>query len=81
EDIHKGTLEVLQKTGVTFEHKGALEIFRKNGCKVQDHNNRVMFPPELVEECINTTPSSYLAKGRDRKHDIILGGNIIHFSS
>jgi trimethylamine--corrinoid protein Co-methyltransferase len=81
DDIHKGTLEVLQKTGVTFEHKGALEIFRKNGCKVQDHNNRVMFPPELVEECINTTPSSYLAKGRDRKHDFILGGNTIHFSS
>jgi trimethylamine--corrinoid protein Co-methyltransferase len=79
--IHKGTLEVLNKTGVTFEHKGALDIFRKNGCKVQDYNNRVTFPPELVEECINTTPSSYYAKGRDRKHDITLGENMIHFSS
>ncbi len=79
EAIHRGTLDVLEETGVRFESQRALRMFKKNECIVDFENNRVRFPSYLVEECIRRTPSSFLVKARDLKNNLRFGGNTLYF--
>ena len=79
ETIHRGTLDVLQRTGLRIEHKKALKLLEKNGCKVDYDDNRVRFPPELVEESLRKCPSSFRMKARNPKHDVIAGGDVVTF--
>jgi len=80
EEIHKGTLDVLENTGLRIEHQEALKLFEKNGCKVDISNNRVKIPPGLAEECLRKCPSSFRIKARDSKNDMIVGGNSLYVS-
>jgi len=77
EAIHRGTLDVLERTGLRIEHKRALKLLEKNGCKVDYNNNRVRFPPGLVEESLRKCPSSFHLKARNSKNDLVAGGNIL----
>ncbi|MFB0559737.1 MAG: trimethylamine methyltransferase family protein [Candidatus Lokiarchaeia archaeon] len=79
ERIHWGSLEVLEKTGVKFEHDGALKIFEEAGCNVDHKEQRVRFPPYLVEECLRKCPSSFTVKARESKNDLRLGGRTLYF--
>jgi len=79
EAIHRGTLDVLERTGLRIEHKRALKLLEKNGCYVDYDNNRVRFPPGLVEESLRKCPSSFRMKARNPKHDVIVGGDIVTF--
>ena len=77
--IHKGSLEVLQNTGVRFESKRALKLFEENGCQVDHGQNLVKFPQGLVEECLRKAPSSFKIKGRGSGQGLNFGGNVSHF--
>jgi len=79
EAIHRGTLDVLRRTGIRFESEKALKLFEKNGCLVDYDNNRVRFPEGLVEECLRKCPSSYHVKARESNNDMIWGGNTTYF--
>lgn len=79
EAIHKGTLDVLWETGVTFDSEKALNLFEQNGCKVDFEARRVRFPPGLVEDCVRKAPSSFRLKARNPENDIVVGGNTTHF--
>ncbi|MDD5658509.1 MAG: trimethylamine methyltransferase family protein [Actinomycetota bacterium] len=72
--IHKGTLEVLQNTGVRFENKKALKLFKENDCEVDMEKKLVKFPPDLVEESLKKCPSSFHIKGRSEQ-EVTFGGN------
>jgi len=78
--IHRGTLEVLWKTGIRLEHDRALDILARNGCKVDRGSSRVHFPPGLVEESLRQCPSTFHARARDHRNDLMLGGNTAYFS-
>jgi trimethylamine--corrinoid protein Co-methyltransferase len=80
EAIHRGSLDVLEHTGVRFESEKALKLFEKNDCKVDYEERRVRFPPGLVEECLRKCPSSFHLKGRIPESDINLGGNTTYFA-
>ena len=75
EEIHQGTMEVLEKTGVVFKHKKALEILSKDGCKVDHPSERVRFPRELVEECLRINPSRFTLERRGEGNDVTIGGD------
>jgi len=79
EAIHRGALDVLETTGVTMEHDRALKLFADNDCKVDFEARRVQIPPWLAEECLRKCPSSYIVKARDRKCDLMIGGNTFYF--
>ena len=79
ESIHQGTLEVLERTGLRIEYQRALKLLEKNGCRVDHDNNRVRFPPALVEESLRKCPSSFRIKARDPDKDLVLGGNTVYF--
>ncbi len=79
EAIHRGSLEVLGTTGIRFESERALELFKNHGCKVDFHQNRVRFPPGLVEECLRLCPSNFRLRARNRENDLFIGGNTTYF--
>ena len=81
EDIHRGALEVLWITGFRMEHERALKLMEKNDCKVDYKEMRVRIPPALVEECLRRTPSIFPVRARDSKNDVMIGGNVLCFTS
>ncbi|MGD0876589.1 MAG: trimethylamine methyltransferase family protein [Anaerolineales bacterium] len=80
EAIHRGSLEILESTGIRFESEKALEYLSKKGCKVDFSQHRVRFPSGLVEECVCQAPSCFRLKGRTPDKDVNLGGNTLYFS-
>jgi len=81
EAIHRGSLDVLEHTGVRFESKRALKLFEKNGCNVDHETRRVRIPPGLVEECLRLCPSTFHLKGRTPKYDLSIGGRTLHWAA
>jgi len=79
EAIHRGTLDILQETGVLVYNERALKIFEKAGCNVNFETKRVKFSPSLVEESLRKCPSSFRVKARNPKHDLIMGPNNVLF--
>ncbi len=79
EAIHRGTLDVLETTGVRFESKKALKLFAKNSCKVDYDKMRVQLPPGLVEECLRKCPSSFRVRARNPRNDLAIGANTVYF--
>ena len=75
EAIHRGSLDVLENTGVRFESEKALKLFEKNGCKVDFEERRVRFPPGLVEESLRKCPSSFHLRARKPENDLNLSAN------
>jgi len=81
DSIHRGSLDVLEHTGVRFESVKALKLFEKHGCKVDYDNRRVRFPPGLVEEALRTCPSAFHMRARKPEHDLNLSaGNTTYFA-
>ena len=81
EDIHLGTLELLEKTGIFIENKEALDLFQEAGAYVNRKTNTVRIPPHLVEESIKSAPSRVTLYGRDPKHDLVLDTTRVHFTN
>ena len=79
EAIHRGSLEVLEATGVRFESDRALELLARHGCKVDFSSHRVRIPAALVEDCLRQAPSCFRLKGRTPAQDVNLGGNTLYF--
>ncbi len=78
EAIHRGMLNVLEKTGIRVEHKRALKLFEQNGCPVDYDEMRVRLPPSLVEECLRKAPSSFYIKAREPENGWQIGGNNLY---
>jgi trimethylamine--corrinoid protein Co-methyltransferase len=80
-EIHLGTLEVLDQTGVFVEDDAALECFENGGARVDRETRIVRIPPYMVEEAIRSAPAKVVLAGRDPKHDIVLESNRVHFTN
>ncbi len=79
EQIHSGTLHVLEDVGFKFDSQKALKVLEKRGCKV-DHDTRIAkIPPYIVEECIASTPSSFMVQARDKDKSVRFGANTLYF--
>ena len=64
EAIHRGTLDILETTGIVVEHDRALKLFADHGCKVDFGKNRVRIPGWLVEDSLRKCPSSFPLRAR-----------------
>ena len=74
-EIHLGTLELLETTGVYVEDETALDRFENGGARVDRDSRIVKIPPYLVEEAIRSAPAKVILAGRDPKHDLVLESN------
>jgi len=80
--IHQGTLEVLEQTGVLVEDEEPLDILADGGCAVDRETHVVRFPPEVVEQALASCPPRIFCAGRDPKHDIWEeAGGEVHFTN
>ena len=79
-DIHLGTLEVLERTGVFVEAEEARALFAEAGASV-DGRGVVRIPPHVVEEAVRTAPSKVFLAGRDPKNDIVLEAGRVGFTN
>ena len=80
-EIHRGTLEILDQTGVFIEDEKALDCFESGGARVNRKSKMVQIPPRLVEDAIRSAPSRVILAGRDPKHDLVLEGRRVHFTN
>ena len=81
DDIHLGSLEVLERTGVWVEADDALDIFSDGGCVVDRETRMVRIPPHLVEESIRSAPPKNYLCGRDPEQDIVLEAGRVYVSN
>ena len=79
--IHAATLDVLSATGVRVDSSEALSILDKGGCTVNPKTGVVKFPAPLVMEALSMCPHEILLAGRNRRHDFIMGGKKVGFTT
>lgn len=72
-DIHQASLEILQTTGVNIHLKETRDMLEDAGCKVEDE--KVYFPPGLVEWAIDSAPSRTYLYDRNGEDPLTLGGH------
>ena len=80
-EIHGGTMEVLEETGVFVEDEEARTLFGDHGAEVDQKNQIVKIPACLVEDAIRSAPSRVRLAGRHPKHDLVLTGNRVAFTN
>ncbi len=81
DQIHRATLDVLEKTGIVIETDEALEVFNAAGAEVDRKTKVVKIPPNVVEDAIGSAPSKIVLAGRDPKHDTILESGRVNFTN
>jgi len=81
DDIHRGTLEVLDRTGVFVESDEALDVLADGGCRVDRDTRTVRIPPHIVEDAVRCSPSSVRLCGRVPENDVVLEGGRVGFTN
>jgi len=81
QDIHLGSLEVLERTGVWVEADDALDLFSDGGCIIDRETRMVRIPPYLVEDAIRSSPPKSFLCGRDPEMDIVLEAGRVYVSN
>ncbi len=79
--IHEASLTVLEQTGIEVMPSECREIFRRAGAKIDEGNNRVFLPRQMVEEALKQAPGEVLLCGRESKHDMKLGGTRVYMGT
>ncbi len=83
ETIHNAALEVLEKTGFTFESglDETLDMLQAAGCSMDKAAQRIFFPPKLISEQVAKAPSQVMLYGRKEGADLNLGGDRVHLGT
>lgn len=70
--IDQLVMQILAEKGVKFVCEASLAIFRQHGFKVE--GQVVYFQEQQVRRALETAPSKFQVRGRDRKYDVTVGG-------
>jgi len=79
--IHEATLKLMEEFGVRVFGEQAHEIYSSAGCHVDKETNMVRFPPNLVNDCIESAPAEYTLYARDPEKNIVIGGKRVTFTN
>ena len=77
EQIHRTTLQVLEKTGVKVCLPRAVEMLKKAGAEVEEPD-RVHIPAGLVEDAVATSPKSVTVFNRNGREAMRLEDDRTH---
>jgi len=75
EMIHEASLTILEKIGIKMPHHRVQNILAEGGAIIDREQNRVFFPPDLVERTIKQAPDHYTLCARLAENDLPLDGN------
>lgn len=76
ESIHQATLRVLDEVGIRLSHPKVKKMLLEAGARVL--NDRVVLPPELVENALASCAKTVSIMGRDMQ-EITLGDGSLHW--
>ncbi|HEY5671215.1 MAG TPA: trimethylamine methyltransferase family protein [Anaerolineales bacterium] len=74
EAIHESSLRILAETGIVLTHPQGREILAAAGATVE--SDRVLLPPELVEEAIAHCPNEVRLRGRGGMVKVLGDGSL-----
>lgn len=77
--LHLGTLEVLERTGLKIDSAEAMDYFERAGAMVDRATSTVRIPAYLVEEAIKSAPASVFLAGKEPKYDIVLEDGRVYY--
>ncbi len=78
-NIHEGTMKILEEVGIKFIHEEILEILRHNNIKVLD--NIAYFKRDQIMKWVGKAPGTFKIYARNSKHDMLIGGDHTEFLS
>jgi len=78
EEIHEGSLQILEEVGIKVEFEQGLKILDQAGAKVDYQSGRVTIPRQLVAQCLETLPRRFAYAARNPEKDCLLepGGRL-----
>jgi trimethylamine--corrinoid protein Co-methyltransferase len=77
--IIEEALVILEKQGLFVENKEAFDLFKEAGMRGDDSNQRVRVTPQLVQDCLSTTPAMIKLYDRTGEKEFVVGGDEVHF--
>jgi|WetSurMetagenome_2_1015567.scaffolds.fasta_scaffold85421_2 trimethylamine---corrinoid protein Co-methyltransferase len=80
EEIHRGTLEVLETVGIRIPHEAARQLLIQNGCR-QKTDDIILFPNWLVEQSLQSAPSRITIYNRRGQEAMRLEGRNNYFGT
>ena len=79
--VADAALEVLAKCGMAVYSDTAFEAFRAAGAQVDADKRNVRLPRSLVEDAIDSNPSSITLFSRNGEHDVVLERDRVHYAT
>jgi trimethylamine--corrinoid protein Co-methyltransferase len=76
--IHQTAMRIFEEVGFEVNSKTALDLFEKAGARIDREKRLVFIREKKVMELIEMAPSEVRLCGQDEKHDLFLGGQLVH---
>ena len=80
DEIHRASLEILERTGILVYDQEALELLEKAGCPVKE-GKKVFIPGSVVEEAIRTVPDRITLSNRKGERCLFLEDRKSYFGT
>jgi len=77
----EASFEVLEKSGMEVHSPRALEVFASAGAQVDSQSGIVKLPRGMVEDAIDSNPSSITLYSRDGRSDAVLEDSRVHYGT
>ncbi len=81
ESIHDASMGILEEIGMDFLDAETRELLRAAGAHVEPGSERVRFDRAMVEERIQTAPSTFTLHATNPQHHLTIGGDSMAFGS
>lgn len=72
-------LILLERHGIFVENEEGIQLFRQAGMQADKASGKVFIKPDLVQKCLESTPSIITLYDREGDRSYQLGGDHIHF--
>jgi trimethylamine--corrinoid protein Co-methyltransferase len=81
EQIHRHSLDLLERVGIDYKTQRALEILEQAGCPVEYDRTWACLPRDLVEWALQQAPRTVRLCARDVARDVVLDGRRPHHTT
>ena len=75
ESIHDASMSILEEIGMDFLDPEARQLLAEAGAHVEPGSERVRFDRAMVEERIETAPSTFTLHATNSEHHLAIGGD------
>ena len=79
-EIHRASLEILERTGILVYEQESLDLLKKAGCLIKDGKS-VFIPGPVIEEAIRTVPDRITVSNRKGERCLYLEDRKSYFGT